>query len=745
MIKVMKYVKKLIFLLLINITIFLTHLPAYSQKTNRPKIGLVLSGGGARGAAHIGVIRALEEMNIPIDYISGTSIGALVGGMYASGIKIDEIESLIHSIDWTNVLDDSPSFKNLQIRKKEELKKRIHPLDLGIKKFKITMPKGIVSGQKISFLIQSIMLKGKLTNNFDELPIPFRVVATDISTGKMVVISEGNLGKALQGSMSVPGAFAPVKYGEHLLVDGGLTNNIPISVAKGMGADIIIAVDIASGLIQPEKLDNVLNVTRQMIKIMMKKSTDEQIILMGKQDILIVPNMENVDSSQFDKMSDAVLAGYDSTIMKKQELSHLALTNQEYEKYSKRKQIIKEEDVIVKNIIVSDNSTLNPEIFLKRIKARAGDKLDLTQLNKDFESIYETGYFQSVEFEFDKNKNLQINVKNKPWGPNFINLGVNYTDNFKGDNSLNFLINLTKVQINSIGGELQFEIVTGSRQSFLVQYYQPIDFKNTYFIESSALYKKENTDIIPRVNNIIGEMEYQNFVGNFLIGLNFKNSGELKGGLQFQKGTSNVFFSQSNDFIVPEFDYPLDNFNNTGVTLNFTLNTMEKPYFPTYGTQLKIGYFKTISLFNKNDYSYDKFYFNYSKAYSVGLNSILLKGYYGSSFKNNAPIYDGFRVIGLLGVSGSDKGLLTGSHIFQTGIYYYNEVSKIKSMYRVFAGCSFETGNIWLDKKDIDFGNLFYTGTVYTALETPVGPVYCGLSYTKDLGGSLFLSIGSIF
>jgi len=738
-------VKTYFIFLLMNIIIFTITLPVFCKNTqNHPKIGLVLSGGGARGAAHIGVIKALEEMQIPIDYITGTSIGALIGGMYASGIPVDEIENFVKSIDWTNIFDDTPSFNNLSIRKKQEVKKYIHPLNIGIKNFKIKMPKSIVTGQKINFIIQSIMLKGKQTNDFNSLPIPFRVIATDIATGKMVVIEKGNLGKAILGSMSIPGVFAPVKYNNYLLVDGGLTNNIPIKAVKDLGADIVIAVDIAAGLIDGDKLDNALSLTRQMLKIMMQNSTDKQLAFLSSKDILITPNLKNIDSAQFDKLDYSCKAGYKATINNKNKLSLFSVSNKKYQKYLKNKlKIINEKNTIVKNIIVSDDSNLNPDFFLKRIKTKPGDKLDLKQLQKDFETIYQTGYFEFVDFEFDTEKNLLVNVKNKSQGKNIIQLGFNFSDNFKGNNNLDFIISLTKAQINSLAGELKFEIILGSRQSFFAEYFQPLDIKTSYFFSFSSMYLKEKTDFLINTTESINDFSYQKFISDIAIGKNINNWGQLKWGIRFQKGSTNLLdLSEKIDFTE---NYRLNEFEHIGYFVDLSMNTMNKPYLATYGSSLNINYFKTFDILSLDNYMYDKYYFNYKKVFTKDTNSFLFKAVYGSSLKNNPPPYDGFKATGLLGFTGSHTGRLTGNHLFQSGIYYYKEVAKIRSMYKVFLGGSIEAGNVWLNKNDIDFGNLYYSASTFSALETPVGPLYLGLNYTENFGYYLFLSVGSIF
>ncbi len=741
----MNTVKKIFILLLIYSIIFYHNIPLSAKNIkNRPKIGLVLSGGGARGGAHIGVIKALEELNIPIDYITGTSIGALIGGLYASGIPIEEIEKMVNNIDWSSIFDDTPSFDKLKIRKKSEVKKYIHPFNMGIKNFKILLPKGIVTGQKINFAIQKMVLKGKQSEDFTKLPIPFKAVTTDILTGETVVISKGNFAKALRCSMSVPGVFSPVEFGNYLLVDGGLRNNIPIKLAKEMGADIVIAVDISAVLLDKKHLNNMLAVTRQMIKIMMQQNTSEQLSFLTNKDILITPDLGDIDSGQFDRLKEAANIGYLTTIKQKTKLLTLAIKKEKYKKYEKKIKINeKESKKIVQNIVVSDNSRLNPQFFLKRIKTKQGEPLNLDKLEQDFESIYETGYFQYVDFEFDSNNNLFINVKDKPWGPNLINLGFSFQSNFKGNGNLGFTFSLSKYQINSHAGELKFEVTTGTRTFLNAEYYQPIDYRDIYFFRANAQYQKETNNFALTTEENNNEFSFQKFNLSFEIGKNFNKKATAMAGIIFQKGSISVNNTLSQPYLI--FNYPDDNFNNVGWFTDFTYNTMDKPFLATSGMAIKLNYFKTLSLFTTDDYMFDKYYINLSKVFTIGKSSILFNTAYGSSFKNQVPLFNSFNIQGFIGFLGSETGKVTGSNIAQGGIYYYYHLTTIRSIYKVFIGSAYETANIWSNKDNINFGEMYYSGSTYLAIETPIGPVYFGVNKTENLGSSLFLSIGTIF
>ena len=252
--------------------------PAFADEAavERPRIGLVLGGGGARGVAHIGVLQELERLQIPIDAIAGTSMGALVGGLYASGMTADELEALVQSLDWAGALTDQPARDDLSFRRKQD--DRAYPIDfeLGVRGTDFVLPEGVIQGHELDLLLRKLTLEVSDITSFDDLPIPFRAVAADIVTGDTVVMASGDLAMALRASMSVPGAFAPAEVDGRKLVDGGIADNLPVDIAREMGVDIVIAVDVEFPLYSEEELGSVLTVSEQVLTILMRRHTLRQ-------------------------------------------------------------------------------------------------------------------------------------------------------------------------------------------------------------------------------------------------------------------------------------------------------------------------------------------------------------------------------------------------------------------------------------------------------------------------------------
>src|SRR6202048_787098 len=278
----------------------------------RPRICLVLSGGGARGMAHIGVLKILEDLKIPIDCVAGTSMGAIVGGLYASGMTAVQIDATMRSLDWQEAFHDAPPRRDLAFRRKQDDRNFLVRLPLGLKHGKILLPKGFIQGQKLQETLRQLTLPFSNSTNFDLLPTPFRAVATDLLTGDAVVMDKGDLAIAMRASMSAPGVFAPVESSGRLLVDGGLAENLPIDVARAMHADILIVSDVSFPLQPRDALDSALSISNQMIAILVRKDSDRQRASLTAQDILIEPNLGTATATDFTSPGVVIARGEDA-------------------------------------------------------------------------------------------------------------------------------------------------------------------------------------------------------------------------------------------------------------------------------------------------------------------------------------------------------------------------------------------------------------------------------------------------
>ncbi len=256
---------------------------------HRPRIGLVLSGGGARGAAHIGVLEVLDELHIPVDAIAGTSMGAVVGGLYASGLSAKEIAVVASSLNWQDAFHDRPPRTELTFRRKEEDESFLVNFPLGVRDWRFQLPKGLIKGQSLEMMLRRLTLPVATTTSFDNLPTRFRAVATDLATGEPVVMNSGDLASAMRASLSAPGLFVPVERDGRVLVDGGVADNLPIDVARTMDVDILIVVNVGSPLFARDRLGNATAISNQMLSILIRRDATRQLATLTPSDILISP------------------------------------------------------------------------------------------------------------------------------------------------------------------------------------------------------------------------------------------------------------------------------------------------------------------------------------------------------------------------------------------------------------------------------------------------------------------------
>lgn len=279
---------------------------------NRPKIGLVLSGGGARGAAHVGVLKVLEQNHIPVDYIAGTSFGAIVGGLYAAGYSAAELEEILANIDWKNSLSGRASREESSFRRKQDDNGFLIKFKIGIKDGKLKLPSGLITPNNLRLTLQDLINEVVNVDDFDDLKIPFRAVATDLETGGAVVLDHGSLASAIVASMAVPALFPPVEYEGRLLVDGGVSNNVPVDVAREMGADIVIVVDISTPMMKKDDIESFTKVIDQLMLIMTNQNTAVQLASLSEKDILIRPDLDDIGFADFERALEAIPRGEES-------------------------------------------------------------------------------------------------------------------------------------------------------------------------------------------------------------------------------------------------------------------------------------------------------------------------------------------------------------------------------------------------------------------------------------------------
>jgi len=697
---------------------------SFAEEKKRLKIGLVLGGGGAKGAAHIGVLKVLEEQKIPVDYIAGTSMGAIVAALYASGLTANELEKVITAIDWKDVFSGDPDRRDIDYRRKKEDFEHLTGLSLGIKDGKVVMPKGLIKDQKVNVLFETLMLHTSGIDDFDKLPIPYRAVAADLETGEMVVLKGGRLADAARASMSVPGAFPPIELNGRLLIDGGIVRNVPIDIVREMGADIIICVDVDKPLTMRKDLGGSLSILNQMIDIMMKKNVKDQVKTLGPKDVYMNPELGELGSGDFDKAAEIARLGEKAARAKIDSLKRYSVSENEYAAFTAKhhRELVKEVKVASVKIEMKGESKISPDYVASRLTVKPGETISVEKMKEQAGLVYGTGDFERVDMHVQKQQDgydLIVKAKEKSWGPNYLRVGVALESDFKGSSSYNILVDYTRRWINSLGAEWKTQINLGSPSGIYSEFYQPLSVNRLFFISPHAEWKQNPADIYDG-HKRVAEYRVTSYEGGIDFGIQPWIYGEARVGLQFGN------FKASS--ISGNIDLPTDSITRGAIVVQGRLDQLDNVNFPNNGY---LAQFKSISSLKAlgSDDEYNKFQGSILGAFTIRKQTVLASFAAGTKIGNDLPFYDTVTLGGIFNLSGLSSGQLRGQTMALGRLITYHRVGS-SFIGDLYFGGSLESGNVWTkDEKTFDLSNLRLAGSVFVGYDTIFGPLYLAVGH----------------
>ena len=714
---------------------------AQDENTARPKVGLVLSGGGARGAAHVGVIKVLDEMRIPVDYIAGTSMGAIVGGLYASGMSASEIEQIILDGDWQNLLsDDLPRAQRTYRRKADDLGFLVD-FDVGVSKSGLILPQGIVQGQNFTMALRRWLLPVATVDNFDRLPIPFVAIATNLISGDEVILESGDLPTAIRASMSVPGLFKPVRLNDQVLVDGGVANNLPVDVAKAMGAETLIVVDVGSPLAEEAELNSPLKIANQMTTILITARTEEQKRHITPQDVLITPELGLMSSQAFEQAVQAIHLGEMAARQAKSELQRFSRSQADYVAHRQAVLQARPDSPVIHQVSIDNESRLSTKVLLERLADQRGLTLNIDQLEADIGDIYGFNTFETVDYSISADgieNELLIQSKAKSWGPNYLRFGINLEDDFDGNSSYNLAARFTKTELNAKGGEFRADIVVGENPQFTAEFYQPLDYRSRWFVDPKVSFRRANEGLFD-AGKQIAQFRSEETVLSVGVGRLFSNWGELRLTLARRLADEEV---RIGDPALGGASGDVTNF-----TLGFGYDTIDRIAIPRFGTNLQVFWVGLREGFGANQTA-DIGQLVFLKPQTWGKNTLLHWWDLGStSIPGDTPL-NAFRLGGFFNLSGYAPEELQGDHRGMGRLLYYRRLSERPlSMLdtSVYVGASVEVGNVWQSRDDIRFNNTLSAGSVFVVFDTMLGPLYLAYGVAEGDRRSAYLFLGQTF
>jgi NTE family protein len=702
----------------------------------RPRICLVLSGGGAGGAAHIGVIKVLEELRIPIDCIAGTSMGALVGGAYASGMTTDEMEKLIQSISTNVLFKENPPRQDQEIRRKLVDRSILFGLELGVKGTDVALPKGVVSGVQLETFLRQLSKLGGF-RKFDELPIPFRAVATDLVTGKPVVFSEGELANVMRASMSVPAAIAPAVVEGKILVDGGLTDNLPVDVARAMGADVIIAVNLGTPLLKREELASVVGVTGQMINILTEQNVQASLAKLKPSDILISPNLGAFSAADFDHLPKAVPIGEEAARAAQDRIGELGIRPEQYFALRARQTGGRPDDLRpVDEIRFNPMARVNADVLLGKLSVKAGEPLDQDKLDRDMRRLYGLGDFEHVNYrilEEAGRRVLNIDAVEKSWGPNYLRFGLGLASDFKGDAYFNAAASYRRTWINDLGAEWRNDIQFGRTSLLATEFYQPLGTGRVWFVAPSASGERRAFDVF-QGGQRLARFDVRTVRGSLDVGADLGKYGEARAGLTF--GTVHA----SLDTGPPELDPGSSGVPVGAFTARMIVDQFDSANFPRSGFAGSANLFASRGSLGARD-SYTKWDTDGAASWSIDRHTLSVGYKFGGAF-GPLPAYDLFQWGGFLQQSGYPTGALLGERLSYGRLLYTYKLLDTRIFEGMYVGGGLEAGR--MDKPFVPGSptGLLKSGVLFFALDTPVGPLYLGYGRASDGNSSGYLFLG---
>jgi NTE family protein len=712
-----------------------------TASTSRPRIGLVLSGGGARGVAHVGVLKVIEELRIPIDAVAGTSMGAVVGGLYASGLSASEIEALLLSVDWQDALSDQTPRRDLGFRRKQDDNNFLVRYALGINSDGFKLPKGLIQGQKLSQVLRSAALPVAEINNFDRLPIPFRAIATDLESGAPVIMASGDLVTAMRASMSVPGVFIPAERDGRLLVDGGLVQNLPVDVARAMNVDLLIVVDVTFPVFARDELTSPLKILQQASAIMMRSRTNEQRAKLSEKDIVIDPPLGTYDSADFGHVNTARSLGEQAARAMQPRLATLSLDENRYRAYLAARNPRTSSPVQIAFVRADAGARRYQRLVSELMQEVVGKPLDKALVENRMSELYAQDLFESVDYtivEENGTTGLEFHLRRKSWGPNFVRLGLNIEDDFAGNSRYNVAGRFIATELNTLGGEWLTDLQVGDHPRIYSEFYQPLGFGHRYFVSPHLGWQVRNLEVRD-VNDRISEYRLRENEIGLDFGRELRNWGEWRVGLF--RGTT------SSRVRIGDESLPQVSFSSGGYFARISYDKLDSIFFPRHGQQVQVQWTGQRANVG-SDRRTDRVEFSALLARSYAKHTLIFSTDFGSTLNNDTFPQDFFQLGGFLNLSGLRNGEIAGPHFGVGRLIYYRNIGRGGSgVFDVplYAGLSLEAGDVWQQRDEVRFGGLRKNGSLFLGADTILGPLYLGAGADEHGESAFYLFLGRTF
>jgi NTE family protein len=711
--------------------------PPKHEKKDRPKLGLVLEGGGALGLAHIGVITWMEEHRIPASYVAGTSMGGLVGGMYATGLSPAEVRELINGIDWDQVLSGVTPFPDLSFRRKQDARDFPGQLEFGLRGG-LKFPSGFNTGQEVNLVLDRVALPYSEIPSFNDLPIPFACVSTDLISGKPHVFRDGSLAFAMRSTMSLPGIFTPVRSGKHLYADGFMLDNLPVDVAKEMGADVTIAIHLETAPLDPNTDLSSFGVLGQSIAVM---SNVNVIHSMELADVLVVVPLQKYTSLDYNKADAIIKLGYEAAASKATVLSGFSVSEAEWEDYLAKRNAKRKTAQIPKFVEVTGTSPGLAKAMEKQMSKLVGQPVDSKKIDQDMMTIVGQGRFATATYSMvEKNgeQGLQVQAEQKSYAPPLVRPLI-LIDGSQFNNVL-FSIGgrITFMDVGSYRSELRNDIIVGSQYELASEYYHPFTTTSNWFIAPRFGVNSQQLNLYSG-NTLQASYRLRQVLGGLDTGYGFGRTGEFR--LGYEGGYEKITPEIGN---IPTL--PVTSGTTGDVRIQYQMINVDDPVIPRAGTNL-LMYTKG---FNTNPAAPGPFPVSEIQAQHFfrlsAPTSIYVSAFGGSSYgyKTGVPSFS---------LGGSQYLVAWSTNELLTNQYFLGQIGYIRQLLKLppFLGSSvnllglFEVGKTYKLQNGPNPPRLPIDGAAGLLVDTIFGPVEIAGAVGDYGHGRFFFRIGRTF
>lgn len=716
----------------------------------RPRIGLVLGGGGAKGAAHIGVLRVLDEMRIPIDCVAGTSMGALVGATFASGMPPAEIERNVLAINWAKTVGTEGLRDRTPISRKLAGITYTNSIEFGLRRGVLQTPGGLLRTQDIEDVIRGLVTDARFTKDFDELPIAFRAVATDMRAGEMVVLDSGDLSVAMRASMAVPGAFSPVVIGDRILSDGGMMRNLPVDVVRELCADVVIAVSLQSPPPDPQALTSAVSLAGRALDVMIDANQRAQIATLTPRDVSIAVPMGDIGSASFDRVPDAIPLGYAAAREQLAQLQRYTLPEAEYLAWRQAVTRPGSEPTRLAGVRVVGMARVNPAYVEAQLRnAKPGAAVTTLDIVDDTRRVYALGDFERVAYRMEgppEARVLEIEAREKSWGPDFVRLDLGLAAN--GDGSLQAILrgDHERTWVNSLGGQWRNSLQIGIESQVRTEFYQPLDVRQRFFVRPGLEYVRVFEDIYNDGDRIARYL-YSRVDGEVDFGLNLGTRAQVRAGVR--RGTLSAD-RDTGTSLLPELASTAD----SRVQLGFTYDTRNALLLSTRGTFVNVRYVDS-GTWAGGDLDYSLVEGVVTRSFPFRGDALTLGIAGGKDTSGDLPAPVQFRLGGLRSFPGLQRGELRGTSYWYATTAYNWKIADIQSLFgqALYAGLRLQAGRMGgrvdageslvpdLPPLTGDGGALYGIAGSLSG-RTPIGPFILSVGYVSNSAFQVQFGLG---